>query len=341
MPDTGPIHPASLPAKLIYAVAHAITPRLVRRLMLRASAGTVAGRMTTVGRRVNTLARLQRVRPFFGVGFTRADADGVPVEVVRTVDRSQPLDQVFGDGALLYFHGGGFVTGGLDTHLHVVAKLARRTGLPVVHVDYRQYPQVTVDGSVDDCVAAYRWLLGLGADPAKTVLAGDSAGGFLAFATALSSQQRGLPAPAGVIGISALLELDGVARSTHSNMTADAFGIPAVLPDIVDLVCPSARLRHELSPINGALETMPPALLIAAESEILRCDAERLHAALRELGRPSRIEVWARELHAFPALFPFLPDSRAAFDLMVGFVAERLAHRGEAGEAGEARREVS
>ncbi|GFG69047.1 alpha/beta hydrolase [Mycolicibacter senuensis] len=333
-----PIHPASLPAKLIYAVANAVTPRLVRRLVLRAGSGTVAGRMTKMGRRTNAIARLQRVRPFFGVGFTRGAGTDVPVEVVRRVERSRPLDQAFGDGAILYFHGGGFITGGLDTHLHVVAKLARRTRLPVVHADYRQFPQVTVDGSVDDCVGAYRWLLSQGADPAKTVLAGDSAGGFLAFATALTGQQRGLPAPAGVIGISALLELDGVARDTHTNQSADAFGIPAVLPDLIDLVCPSAKLRHELSPINGRLETMPPALLIAAESEILRCDAERLHTALQQLGRSSRLELWARQLHAFPALFPFLPDSRAAFDLMCRFVAERLA---DADRPGQTRREVS
>ncbi|AEF36527.1 lipase LipU [Mycolicibacter sinensis] len=338
MSGAGPIHSASLPAKLIFAVANAVTPRLVRRLVLHAGSGTVAGRMTKMGRRINTIARLQRVRPFFGVGFTRGAGADVPVEVVRRVERSRPLGQAFAGGAILYFHGGGFITGGLDTHLHVVAKLARRTRLPVVHADYRQFPQVTVDGSVDDCVGAYRWLLSQGADPAKTVLAGDSAGGFLAFATALTGQQRGLPAPAGVIGISALLELDGVARDTHTNQSADAFGIPAVLPDLIDLVCPSAKLRHELSPINGRLDTMPPALLIAAESEILRCDAERLHTALQQLGRSSRLELWARQLHAFPALFPFLPESRAAFDLMCRFVAERLA---EADRPGETRREVS
>lgn len=338
MSGAGPIHSASLPAKLIFAVANAVTPRLVRRLVLHAGSGTVAGRMTKMGRRINTIAKLQRVRPFFGVGFTRGAGADVPVEVVRRVERSRPLGQAFTGGAILYFHGGGFITGGLDTHLHVVAKLARRTRLPVVHADYRQFPQVTVDGSVDDCVGAYRWLLSQGADPAKTVLAGDSAGGFLAFATALTGQQRGLPAPAGVIGISALLELDGVARDTHTNQSADAFGIPAVLPDLIDLVCPSAKLRHELSPINGRLDTMPPALLIAAESEILRCDAERLHTALQQLGRSSRLELWARQLHAFPALFPFLPESRAAFNLMCRFVAERLA---EADRPGETRREVS
>jgi acetyl esterase/lipase len=290
--------------------------------------------LAQLGRRTNTVARLQRLRPHFRIRFTRDLATGVPVEIVRRSDCVAPL----GDGAILYFHGGGFFTGGLDTHLHVVATLARRTRLPVVHVDYRQFPVVSVDGSVEDGVGAYRWLLEQGADPAKTVIAGDSAGGFMTFATALRAQQEGLPAPAGVIGISALLELEGTARGTHPNMDTDAFGIADALPDLVEHVCPSLQMRHDLSPINGRLETMPPALLIAAESEILRCDNERLHAALLELGRPSRLELWAKQVHAFPALFGFLPESRAAFELMVRFVAERLAG---SGESGEARREVS
>lgn len=289
--------------------------------------------LAQLGRRTNTVARLQRLRPYFRIRFTRDLATGVPVEIVRRADCIAPLS----DGAILYFHGGGFFTGGLDTHLHVVATLARRTRLPVVHVDYRQFPDVSVDGSVEDCAGAYRWLLEQGADPAKTVIAGDSAGGFLTFATALRAQQEGLPAPAGVIGISALLELDGTARSTHPNMGTDAFGIADALPDLVEHVCPSPPMRRELSPINGRLETMPPALLIAAESEILRCDNERLHAALLAAGRSSRLELWAYQVHAFPALFPFLPDSRAAFDLMVRFVAERLA---DPGESGQTRREV-
>ncbi|MEO6793811.1 MAG: alpha/beta hydrolase [Mycobacterium sp.] len=292
------------------------------------------GTLTRLGRRTNTVARLQRVRPHFGIRFTRESGAGVPVEVVRRTDCAAPLC----DGAILYFHGGGFFTGGLDTHLHVVATLARRTRLPVVHVDYRQFPEVTVDGSVADCVGAYRWLLDQGADPAKTVIAGDSAGGFLTFATALRSQQDGLPAPAGVIGISALLELDGAARSTHSNMGTDAFGIADGLADLIDQVCPSPVLRGELSPIHGRLETMPPTLLIAAESEILCCDADRLHSALLEHNRPCRLEVWGRQVHAFPALFPFLPDSKSAFEVMTQFVAECLAG---AGEVDQIRRDVS
>ncbi|OBJ30151.1 alpha/beta hydrolase [Mycolicibacter heraklionensis] len=334
MSGVAEIHRGSLRARIIYAVFAAVMPRLVRWISRRGGPEAMPGMLAQLGRRTNTVARLQRLRPYFRIRFTRDLATGVPVEIVRRADCIAPLS----DGAILYFHGGGFFTGGLDTHLHVVATLARRTRLPVVHVDYRQFPDVSVDGSVEDCVGAYRWLLEQGADPAKTVIAGDSAGGFLTFATALRAQQEGLRAPAGVIGISALLELEGTARSTHSNMGTDAFGIADALPDLVEHVCPSPPMRHDLSPINGRLESMPPALLIAAESEILRCDNERLHAALLAAGRSSRLELWDHQVHAFPALFPFLPDSRAAFDLMVRFVAERL---GDADRPGETRREVS
>ncbi|MBS9534782.1 alpha/beta hydrolase [Mycobacterium sp. M1] len=334
MPSVATPQKASLLARIIYAVFAAIMPRLVRWVNRRGGPQATAGQLVALGRRTNTLARLQRVRPFFGVRFERAVDSPVPMEVVRRTDCHAP----FSDGVILYFHGGGFFTGGLDTHLHFVATLARRTRLPVVHVDYRQFPRVTVDGSVHDCVEAYRWLLARGADPAKTVIGGDSAGGYLTFATALAAQQQGMPAPAGVIGISALLELDGVGRVGHENLGRDAFGVDVALPDLMDQVCPSPQMRRELDPINGALDTMPPALLTAAESEILRCDAERLCAALHRHNRPCELLVWPSQIHAFPAVLPFLPESRAAVTAITAFIAERLA---EAAEPGQTRRDAS
>ncbi|MGV0627566.1 alpha/beta hydrolase [Mycolicibacter minnesotensis] len=329
---------ASLSARFIYAIFALIMPRLVRWSSGRGGPEAVPGRLIRLGRGTNTLARLQRIRPFFGIRFSRPGGAPVPVEVVSRKDCTAPLDQAIGGGVILYFHGGGFFTGGLDTHLHFVATLARRTRLPVVHVDYRQFPQVMVDGSVDDCVETYRWLLAQGADPRRTVIAGDSAGGFLTFATALAAQQRGLPAPAGVVGISPVLELDGAGRAGHQNMGRDAFGVDVAVADLMDVVCPSPQLRRELDPINGALEIMPPALLIAAESEILRCDSERLCEALHRHDRPCRLEVFPSQVHAFPAVLPFLPESRAAVTMIADFVAERLA---EAGPIDRSAREAS
>jgi len=321
----------------MYALFALIMPRLVHWTNERGGPEAAAGKLTRLGRGTNNIARLQRVRPFFGIRFSRPADAPVPVEVVRRTD-SAPFEQAIGDGVILYFHGGGFFTGGLDTHLHFVVTLARRTRLPVVHVDYRQFPETTVDGSVGDCVEAYRWLLDQGADPAKTVIGGDSAGGYLTFATALAAQQHGLPAPAGVVGISALLELDGAGRVGHENLGRDAFGIDQAIEDLMEQVCPSPEMRRELDPINGALDTMPPALLIAGETEILRCDNERLSEALHRHNRPCRLEVWPSQIHAFPAVLPFLPESRAAVTEIAGFVAERLA---EGGPVSDSRREVS
>ena len=129
-----------------------------------------------------------------------------------------------------------------------------------------------------------------------------------------------------------------MARSSHANLHADAFGIPLVLPDIIDQVCPSPAMREELSAISGPLDLMPPVLLIVGDSEILRCDAERLCDALHHQGRHCDLQIWENQLHAFPALFPLLRDSRAAYAAITDFVADRLA---DSGRTGQIRRDVS
>lgn len=304
--------PASRRARIIFFAAGTVLLPLVRFYVAPNRSGSISGRLVLLGRVVAAVSRLQRLRPFRGLSFVRHRLGGVTVEMVRRKDCTADL----ADGVIFYTHGGGFFCCGLDSHLHVVARLARQTRLPVVHVDYRQYPQARVDGSIRDCLDAYRWLLAEGADPAKVVFAGDSAGGFLAFATTLAAQQAGLAAPAGVVGISPWLELDGTARLTHENNSRDAIAVG--LPGVADCVEPEDG--SDPSPVNGRLDSFPPSLIVAAEPEILRCDAERMHDALTRVGRPCTLRVWPAQLHAFPALFPFLPESRAAFDLIVGFV---------------------
>ncbi|WP_066897778.1 alpha/beta hydrolase [Mycolicibacterium houstonense] len=308
-------------SRACYAIARRTLLVQMRRSAAYQGNRSVEDRLTAIGRRINTVARLQRLRPRRGLQVSRVGFGGVTVETVRTVESAhRPL----ADGAILYLHGGGFILGGFDTHVHVVVALARRTGLPVVHVEYRQHPDVTVDESITDCLSAYRWLLDQGADPAKTVVAGDSAGGFLAFATVLAAQEQGIGAPAGVVGISPLLELDGERRAGHPNLDADLMGIGLVLPMIVDCVSPRTSDGRALSPVDGRLDQFPPSLIVAAESEVLRCDAERMHEVLTGLGRPCTLKLWPGQLHAFPAFLPFLPESREARDCIVEFIQDCL-----------------
>ena len=156
------------------------------------------------------------------------------------------------------------------------------------------------------------------------VLAGDSAGGFLAFATAQQAPKHGLPSPAGVVGISPLLELDNAARTAHSTAATDVFGIAAGFPVITERICPAGNL-DELEPVSGPMDSMPPSLIVASETESLLCDAERMQDKLHEAGRKCEVAAWPSQVHAFPAIFPGLPESRRAYARMAGFIADCLA----------------
>ncbi len=313
--------PASRRARIIHFFASLLLARILIRALTTASEEVTTARIQKIGRRTNRIARLQRVRPYRKFRLVTDNWNGLPVESVSLLK----LPASTANGVVLYFHGGGFVLGDLNTHIHGVATLARVTQLPVVHVEYRQYPEVDLETSIQDCLGAYRHLLSQGIDPEKVVIAGDSAGGFLAFATAQRAAANGLPTPAGVVGISPLLELDNTARRAHPNALTDVFGIATAMPVITERVCPTADLVTQLEPVSGPMDTMPPALIVASASEALLSDAIRMQDRLHQAGRTCDVAVWPRQLHAFPAILPGLPESRQAYARIARFVSECLA----------------
>jgi acetyl esterase/lipase len=204
------------------------------------------------------------------------------------------------DGAVLYFHGGAFIGGGLGTHRRCVSALSRTSRRPVLSVAYRQYPATRVDGSVRDGLFAYRWLLDHGHPPERIVVAGDSAGGYLAFAVALAARDAGLPVPAGIVGISALLDWDCSERDALANLR-----------------------RHDL-------RGLPPVLLQVAADEVLRCDSETMARRLAEAGVPCTLQVWQGQVHAFPVLAGLLPEAVAAL-IESGAFIQRVSEAASAG----------
>ncbi|WP_282786052.1 alpha/beta hydrolase [Nocardia sp. CC201C] len=304
----------------ISVYAHALAAAC--RTVVRPLGGLVPVNALTIPVAATVINGLSKFRPQpRGVEREQVRLRGFRMEIVRPAGARSSLR----DGAIMYMHGGGFFLCGLDTHRPVVAALARRTGLPVVSVEYRQLPDTDISGSVDDCLTAYRWLLSRGADASRIVFAGDSAGGYMAFATALRAREQGHPVPAGLVGLCPALDLDCTEKRAHPNMRRDPLIPLSALESVVRIgATVDGCLDPRLSPVNGVLAGMPPALLIVAEDEVLRRDSELMAQRLAAAGVPATLEVWRGQVHAFMAIFPGMPESRAALASVARFVRARL-----------------
>lgn len=304
----------------ISAAARALA--MACRTMIRPAGELVPvtmGSMPVAQAVINNLAKM-RPAPR-GVEREQVRLNGFRMEIVRPAGARKSLR----DGAIMYMHGGGFFLCGLDTHRPVVAALARKTGLPVVSIEYRQLPDTDIAGSVTDCLTAYKWLLAHGVPASRIVFAGDSAGGYMTFATALRARDAGLPVPAGLVGLCPALDLDCTEKRAHPNYHRDSLIPLSALEQVVAIgAARDGYLDPRLSPVNHVLAGLPPALLIVAEDEVLRRDSEIMAQRLAESGVPATLEVWRGQVHAFMAIFPNMPESRAALAHVAQFVRARI-----------------
>ena len=122
---------------------------------------------------------------------------------------------------VLYLHGGGFLTCGVNSHSRISVALSKFADSPVLVVDYRLIPKHTIGMALDDCYDGYQWLRLRGYEPDQIVLAGDSAGGYLAMALAQRLQAEG-ETPAALVAISPLLQLEKDPKCAHPNIHTDA-----------------------------------------------------------------------------------------------------------------------
>jgi acetyl esterase/lipase len=219
--------------------------------------------------------------------------------------------------AILYLHGGGYCIGSSATHRAVTTRLARTSGLPVFVADYRLAPEYPFPAAVDDAVAAYRVLLETG----PVVVAGDSAGGGLAVATALVARQLQLSAPAALILLSPWVDLTMSTLSDKASMH----------DPVLSRAWLAACARHYLaggdlnaplaSPLYGDLRGLPPTLIQAGGDELLHGDAVKMHDALFNAGVAVRCELIAALWHGFHLHAGMLPAADAAIERMGRFIS--------------------
>ena len=283
------------------------------------AAASAAKTPTLEERRDGTNKMGQRFENLDGASVEAVDADGVSAEWVAADDA--------GSGAILYLHGGGYVTGSAESHRGLAANLSRASGCRVLTVDYRRAPEHRHPAQVEDAHTAYRWLLRNGGNAATTVVAGDSAGGGLTVATLLAARAAGDPLPAAGICISPWVDMEGTGESMASKAGVDPMVSKEGLLDFAAHFLGDDGDRHDplAAPLYADLTGLPPLLIIVGTAEVLLDDAVRLHDRAEAAGVDSTLELWDDMIHIWPWFAPFLPEGQQAVEQMGDFVREQIA----------------
>jgi len=255
-----------------------------------------------------------------GTRWRRVDLPDVAAEWIQ----GREVVDTTATGAILYFHGGAFLTCGLNTHRRLVSRISAASGQPVLNVEYRQLPRESVSQSVEDGVAGFEWLLGQGFRPEQITIAGDSAGGYLAFSVARAVMDAGHDRPAGIVALSPLLDFDPAGKAEHANArTCQAFSHRAVarLTDAVRHIDTVRGVQPgRTCPVNMALHDMPPALIHIGSREVLMADAELMANRLVSAGVRCDLQIWDRQVHVFQAAASWVPEARAAIEEIGTFI---------------------
>jgi acetyl esterase len=233
---------------------------------------------------------------------------------------------------LLFFHGGGFVLGDIESHDGLCRMICRDAAIHVLSVDYRLAPEHPAPAAVDDCVAAYRWARGhaaeLGADPSRIGVGGESAGGNLAALVALRSREEGIPQPELQVLLYPLLDLSAKTRSR--TLFADGFFLSKLQEErFVDLYLDGTGLAADdarVSPLKAAdLSGLAPALVLTAGFDPLRDEGNEYAAALRS----ARVTVDHRQFdaltHGFAGFAPFGGGSADATTATISAIRAHLS----------------
>jgi len=236
--------------------------------------------------------------------------------------------------AILYLHGGGFITCGLHTHRRLVADVANAAGRPALAIDYRQLPHHGLGEALDDAVAGFSALLTRGYAASDISIVGDSAGGYLAVATALTVARHGLGRPGAVVAMSPITSVDpdfavadGVFDPLLTVPTVRALGRKlAAKPVAPDSAIPLPRLANE------DLRALPPTLIQVGTREVLTAGAEELATHIGAAGVRCELQVWEGQFHVFQAAAIVLAPARAAISEIGAFLHRTGIDAEEAGQ---------
>jgi acetyl esterase/lipase len=247
---------------------------------------------------------IESVRARYEASFVRF---GMPAAIAATPASLGPVPGEWHGSAdegraMLYFHGGGFVAGSPETHRGLIARLVEASGVPAFVPRYRLAPENPFPAAVRDGLDAYRELIARGVPASCILLAGDEAGGGLAFSVALAARNAGIDRPGGVAALSPWADL---ALSGHA-MLGNRAGDSQLSWEQLFL-CARFYLRKSnpcdvyASPAFAPFKDFAPVMVHAGAAEVLRDDASKLGDRAAEAGVAVSVEIYDGMGHLFQA----------------------------------------
>ncbi len=229
---------------------------------------------------------------------------------------------------VLYMHGGAFLTCGVHSHGRLTTMISHYADAPVLVPNYRMIPKHSVGQANEDCYDGWRWLRNQGYEPDQIVLAGDSAGGYLALALAerlLAEDEE----PAALVVMSPLMQLEMDPKQAHPNIGSDAMFPPKAFDALVKLIAKAAARRvvdgepeEVFEPLDRVEPGLPRTLIHVSGSEVLLYDARLAARRLAAAGVPAEVRVWPGQVHDFQLCAPVVPEATRSLRQIGEYIRE-------------------
>ncbi|MBO0804825.1 MAG: alpha/beta hydrolase [Nocardiopsaceae bacterium] len=248
-------------------------------------------------------------------GLTREPAD-VTYEEVTAAGLAAIWANPLGydkERVLVYFHGGGFVSGSKDSYRKIAAHLAKAAGVRALIPDYRLAPVNPFPAQIEDARSLYDWLLAQGYRPPKIAFAGDSAGGNIATGAVLALKQANRPLPAAVAAFSPWYDMEANGPTFDSNATADVAISRQLVHDFAPLFLGGRSPADPLAnPLHADPAGLPPLWLTCGGDETLRGSIEQFAAAAGEAGVEVVLQIADGMPHVYQLLAGRVPEADAS-----------------------------
>lgn len=248
-------------------------------------------------------------------------AGEIPIRVYRPSEGPLPV--------VVYFHGGGWVIGSIESHDGYCRSLANAANCVLVSVEYRLAPEHKYPAAVEDAHAAVRWVSEnprvIGGKAGPLGVAGDSAGGNLAAAVSLMARDHGGPAIGCQVLIYPITDCNFQTNS-YQQFAEGYFLTRQAMMWFWDQYCPAAdRNQAYVSPVRAkSLAGLPPALILTAEYDPLRDEAETYAAKLQEAGTRCKVIRYDGMIHGFTRRFQLLDEAHQAMNETVEWIQTHL-----------------